>query len=348
MQQKIAVIGGGIYGVTAAFTLAKKFAVDLFEQKNDLLQAASGINQFRLHRGYHYPRSSETAQTSLASEKSFRGEFKNAIIETSENFYAIAKKNSKTTGKQYLKFLNEHNLEFSISNLPIINKKEIELMVKVREDLIDPFKLKLVAWEKLKKAKINIFLNTLVDKTIYKKYDYVVLCTYANLNKLIHRYKQNNYQYELCEKIIVSLPKIFKNKSIVILDGPFMCIDPFGETNKFLMGNVVHAIHKTNTGKHPKISKKFISLLNNGIINDPPITNFKKFIESTEKFIPDITKAKHIGSMYTFRAVLPNKDSTDERLTTVNQVDKKTFTVFSGKIINCVDTAQNLLKKLSF
>ena len=34
MNMKVAVIGGGIFGVTAAFTLAQNNEVDLFEKKN--------------------------------------------------------------------------------------------------------------------------------------------------------------------------------------------------------------------------------------------------------------------------------------------------------------------------
>ncbi len=347
-MKKIAVIGGGIYGTTIAFTLAKKFLVDLYEQYDDILKAASGINQFRLHRGYHYPRSKETALTSLASEKSFFREFKDAVIVNTENFYAIAKNNSKTSKSQYLRFLERHNLEYKIADLPLLNKDSVQLILKVNESLLDPKKLKQIVWKKLKQEKVRVFLNTFVGHKIFRQYDHVIIATYAHINKLLkQKEKQNDYQYEFCEKVVVSLPEEFKNKSLVILDGPFMCIDPFGQSKYHLMGNVVHAIHKTIIGKHPKISKKFSFFLNKGIIKNPPITNFNKFIQTSEQFIPGITKAKHIGSMYTFRAVFPNKDQTDERLTAVNQIDKKILTVFSGKIINCVETADELLKKVS-
>lgn len=47
--------------MTIAATLGKEgFSVDLFEEKRDVFMSASGINQFRLHKGYHYPRSIET------------------------------------------------------------------------------------------------------------------------------------------------------------------------------------------------------------------------------------------------------------------------------------------------
>ena len=48
---RIAVIGGGIFGVTTAIRLAENHSVDLFEKNSDILQSASGINQYRLHRG---------------------------------------------------------------------------------------------------------------------------------------------------------------------------------------------------------------------------------------------------------------------------------------------------------
>ena len=58
-----------------------------------------------------------------------------------------------------------------------------------------------------------------------------------------------NYQYELCEKPIFKLPPAYKQKGIVIMDGPFMCFDPFANTEYHVAGNVQHAIHASNTGK---------------------------------------------------------------------------------------------------
>ena len=59
---RVAVVGGGIFGCTTAWKLAKNgYEVDLFEKNDDIITQASSINQYRLHRGYHYPRSKETA-----------------------------------------------------------------------------------------------------------------------------------------------------------------------------------------------------------------------------------------------------------------------------------------------
>ena len=57
---KIAIIGAGFFGATAALKLSKYHDVDLFEKKKDILNGASKINQFRFHLGFHYPRSKKT------------------------------------------------------------------------------------------------------------------------------------------------------------------------------------------------------------------------------------------------------------------------------------------------
>ena len=65
----------------------------------------------------------------------------------------------------------------------------------------------------------------------------------------------------ICEKLVLKLPNEFNNLSVVVIDGPFMCIDPYGSTGYHVMGNVVHAIHSTNTGKLPEIPLPFKKLM---------------------------------------------------------------------------------------
>ena len=64
------------------------------------------------------------------------------------------------------------------------------------------------------------------------------------------------YKYQLIEKPVVIPPLSLRNRSVVIIDGPFMCIDPLGDTDYHVMGNVVHAIHTRNIGKYPVFEEK--------------------------------------------------------------------------------------------
>ena len=80
MGQRVAVIGGGIFGSTAAIYAARcGHEVHLFEKTSQLLQAASRINQYRLHSGYHYPRSPETADACIHGQSLFRAEYADAL-----------------------------------------------------------------------------------------------------------------------------------------------------------------------------------------------------------------------------------------------------------------------------
>ena len=346
---RIAVIGGGIFGVTTAFTLAQNNEVDLFEKNSDLLLAASGSNQYRVHRGYHYPRSEETVAGIIKSENSFRKTFGESVVDSFDHYYCISKKDSLTSGKQFLDFSDEHGLEYTISDLPFMNKNSIELCVQVKESVYDPIKLRQACWEKLKKNNVNVFLNREVTYDIFDNYDMVVIAAYVNINKLVEKFPklQNEYQFELCEKPVVKLPEQFKNKSVVIMDGPFMFIDPLANTDLHLLCNVTHEIHQTNIGKYPEIDQKYLPLLDKGIVKNPSLTNFDKFIDSTIPFIPEIKKAEQVGSMFTIRVVPPHVEDTDERPTMVRTINEQVITVFSGKITTCGDAANDINKLIS-
>jgi len=341
---KVAVIGAGIFGITTALELSKNFEVDLFEQYDDILKSTSGINQFRVHRGYHYPRAPNTVKSVLQSESSFLREYKDAIINDVNHYYCISGRDSLTSSSQYLDFLKKFNLEFTVTDLKLLDKTSIDLCVKVKESIWDPIKLKTICEKKIQNSNINLQLNSKIHESLFKNYDYVVICTYANLNSLLSSFSKSklNYQFEICEKPVVSLPDSFQKNSIVIMDGPFMSIDPLGRTGNFVLGNVVHAIHSTNVGLIPKIPEKFIPLLNNGIIRNPKISNFNQFIKSSIEFLPSMKNAVHIGSMFTVRTVLPNIDSTDERPTIVRQISDNVFTIFSGKVPTCVEAANEI------
>lgn len=347
----MAVVGAGIYGISVSTLLAEHHDVDLFEANSDILMGASMVNQHRLHRGYHYPRSPETVEGCLMAEQSFLEVYGDAVIHTGNQFYAIAKEDSKTSKEAYLTFCKSNHLAYKNTTLSLLNSKKIDLTIQVEEKRIDHIKLKHICRERLAHSGIRVFLNKKVELSDLTAYDQVIVCTYSALNNVLQNFQHpRQYQFEVCEKIVVQLPTDFKNISVVVMDGPFMCIDPYGKTNFHLLGNVQHAIHSTNIGIYPKIPKYLEGLINGGLSQQIEISHFEKFIDSAKHFFPGIIHAQYRGSMFTVRAVLPKKDKTDERPTIVKKINDKVITVFSGKIGNCVEAAirvQEIIDKSS-
>ena len=341
----VAVVGGGIFGVTAALELAEAgFSVSLHEQAADLLQGASGINQYRLHRGFHYPRSAPTAVESRNSEASFVAVYGESVMKSPRHFYCIARDGSRTSPEAFLAFCHEAGLESTEVDLPIVRSDMVGLTIEVRESLFDPSRLRALCWAKLSASTVHVLLNTTATAEILRGFDFVIVAAYANTNALLgdHQEAIETYQYEVCEKPVVRLPRSFDGISVVIMDGPFMCADPLGDTGLFVLGNVVHAIHSTNDGSAPDIDPELAPLLNRGIVKNPTITRFPEFIESGSQFMPGMAEAEHVGSMYTVRTVLPRSDATDERPTLVRRVGEGFYSIFSGKVGTCVAAAQEV------
>ena len=337
---KALVVGGGIFGTTSAVALAHDgYQVELHEELDDIMRAASDINQYRLHKGYHYPRSKETAQECLDGLKTFKRKYEDCVVNGNiEHYYAISSEDSFISPDEYTTFLDEMGLSYEkVESLP-----NTDIMIKADEELFDNWQLYESVREKLWSGGVEVLKNKTTTKDDFKGFDVVVVATYAKLNDLLDNKKE--YQFEVCEKPVVRLPRKYEGKSIVIMDGPFMCLDPYGDNH--VLGNVVHAIHETNVGEKPIVSEELKPYLNKGVISKPEITNIDKFIETGKRFFKDFEKLRHIGSMYTIRTVLKNREQDDARPTLVNHEGNNVYSLFSGKIDTCVDAANELIKEI--
>ena len=158
MKPKIAIIGAGIFGLTAAIKLAENgYPVSIIEKGADILTGASGINQYRMHRGYHYPRSISTAEKCRDSFVSFQENFPESVISDTQQYYCIGSENSLTSAEEFLDFCNKLGLEYSItSDLDIVKSNSVSLIMKVNEGLYDAQILYKILWEKMKSLSINI------------------------------------------------------------------------------------------------------------------------------------------------------------------------------------------------
>ena len=228
---RIAVAGGGLFGCTAAIYLSRAgHEVHLYEP-NEVMGAASAVNQARLHQGFHYPRSPETVRECQSALASFRSEYGDAIIDEGRHYYAIAKEGSKVSGLEYAAFCMRHGLSFLDAGPGLINQEAVSVTLSVDEGRLDLHRLREIVERKLAASCVSVHMDPATGD-LRSKFDAIVIAAYASTNEVasIFGAKQEPFQFEVVEKPVLRMPSSFRNVGIVIMDGEFCCLDPYGFT----------------------------------------------------------------------------------------------------------------------
>ena len=130
------------------------------------------------------------------------------------------------------------------------------------------------------------------------------------------------------------MPSIFTNTSIVILDGNFVCIDPYLGTNLHLLSDVKNSKIEIQNKKFVNFKSYKKKYLDNKLVKNIKISLFKKFIKNSKKYLPILNKAKYYGSFFVVRAI-------DYETDRIKKLSKKIYTIYSGKWITAVSTTIN-------
>lgn len=345
---EVLTVGGGVFGIATALRLARDgHDVTLYEKRASLLSGASDANQFRLHRGYHYPRSRTTARECRDSQRRFRETFPEAVVDSADHYYCIASERSKTGPAEFLDHCDALGFPYERTDHPIVRSDRVALTVQVPEARVDPVALCDTLLERLRDSSVRVRRNRRARPADFSAFDRVVLATYARTNELLppDSSLRRRFKFELCEKPLVDLPPAFADTSTVVMDGPFMCYDPYGRSDQFLLGNVEHAVHHRTVGETPAIPEEYRGLLAGRLVEEPPKTRIDRFREHGETFIPGLDRATHCGSFFTVRTVLAGVEASDSRLTYVDR-EGDLMTVFAGKLASCLPATDEIAETI--
>lgn len=347
---KVLVIGAGLFGSsTAALLASNEVKVDLVESENDILKMASRVNHNRIHLGYHYLRSIDTAAQSIEGLLSFLFHFGDSVVYQFPNYYAIAKEGSKTNAQQFIDFCERVGIGYD-EELPqdnYLDPSTLEACFRVPEPVYDHLTLKKIMKKKLANPNINIFLNTkciglkqLPDNTFearlntgIKKYDVVINCTYSNINE-INTFLGIPQKKLLYEDVIIP---VFKYPStpfgLTVMDGPFCSVMPRGmRPNEFLLYHVKESLLDTRISNEKPIFP-------NHDFTNADLTAKGKIYDKSAYFMPFLKNVEPSGYNRITRTVYENDD--DARLTELYTYDgiKNYFTILSGKVTTCIQVA---------
>lgn len=341
---RVAVVGLGIFGATAAAALARDgHVVTAYDRHADILRGASGVNQLRLHRGYHYPRSPETTRSVLEAEPSFSSHFGAAIIDDLRHLYAVATE-SRTPLPAYLAMCERHGLAAEeIDPADLFAPGTVAACLAVDEPSLDVDVLRAICWRGLVDHGVDVRLGCEATPQDLKAHDHTVLACYGENSGIAGALDAPSpiRHHKVCEVVVVRLPDALRDTSIVVVDGRYPSFDPLGRTGLHLLGHVDAMHHHANIGVQPEVPDHIRPSLDGAWHPPPPWTRFTDVVAATAEFVPAVGQARHVASMFALRSVAPDVTSTDERPTVVS-TKGTTTTVFSGKLGACVMAADEV------
>jgi hypothetical protein len=342
MKAKVAIAGGGIYGTTAAIRLAERgFEVHLFDPLG-ILQAASAINQYRIHSGYHYPRSPETIAETLEARAEFTDTFAPAVVRNSHHFYAIPHEGSVTPPALFEQVMSQFGVAYDSRRPGWMNLDFIDKCYAVEENIYDPDILRELVTNRLSRLGVP-FEKRAFTREQRNDYEWVVWATYG-LGPSRGIFKSAKYQ--VAEKILIELPPSLHHLSLVVVDGPFTAFDPYGSSGRSLFGSAKLTNHWTTTDPNEPIPEPFASLLNRPNWEQVSFSRFDAMRKDSALPVPDSIHAKYIGSRWTIR-VVENNPKEDRRTLYVQEGLPGELHIFSGKVVSAVKAARIVCERIA-
>lgn len=357
------IIGGGFYGVTIAVYLAKQRGLNrilLVERELALLTRASFNNQARVHNGYHYPRSLTTAYRSHVNFPRFLRDWPEAVKKDFTNLYAIARNNSKVTAKQFIRFCNAIDIKIESADQSLRQLFEphlIEDVFLVQEYVFDSSLLSSWAELELKKYGVETRLGTCItaisksDKSlklttshkegvptqIYTKY--VFNCAYSGINQFLGEFPgtTTKLKHEITEMALVDVPPALKGLGITVMDGPFFSMMPFPHLSMHTLSHVRYTPHmhwSDLSGIDPYQRLKDYECN----------TRVDRMIRDAGRYMPSITEAKYIKSLFEVKTVLKKNEGDDGRPILFEKYKDLPgcYSILGGKIDNIYDILERL------
>jgi glycine/D-amino acid oxidase-like deaminating enzyme len=365
--QDALVIGGGFYGAAIAVYLTQQRGfkrVVLVEREAALMRRASYNNQARVHNGYHYPRSFTTAYRSRVNLPKFVRDWPEAVKQDFTKVYAIARRNSKVTAKQFERFCRDIGAAIQPADASVrglFNSHLIEGVFQVEEYAFDTTKLAGWAERELKESGVQIrYKNhvTAISKginslqTVIRSEDgveqkissrYVFNCTYSGLNQFKGDFPgvSTGLKQEITEMALVQIPESLKGIGVTVMDGPFFSMMPFPARGLHTLSHVRYTPHLHWSDKQGVDPYKKLQDYNR-------VSRVDRMIRDTGRYIPEILKAKYVDSLFEVKTVLVKNESDDGRPILFEQHEELPgcYSVLGGKIDNIYDVLERLVEIL--
>lgn len=358
------VIGGGFYGAAIAIYLARERGmcrVLLVERETHLLRRASYHNQARVHNGYHYPRSFTTAYRSRINLPKFVRDWPQAVSTDFTKLYAIARRNSKVTARQFERFCRDIGASFepaSVAHQTLFEPRLIEAVYQVQEFAFDSTRL--AEWAVRELAEAGVTVRTGVragavrrgaDERLQVALDdhdnagslvhapYVFNCTYSGLNQFGGDFPgvHSGLKHEMTEMALMQLPPVLEHVGVTLMDGPFFSMMPFPARGLHTLSHVRYTPHmhwQDSVGDDPY--RRLDTYVRASRVD--------RMVRDASRYLPALTQATYADSLFEVKTVLVKNESDDGRPILFERHSQLPgcYSILGGKIDNIYDVLEKL------
>lgn len=353
------IIGGGFYGATIAIYLAKQRGmkrITLVEREPALLTRASYNNQARVHNGYHYPRSFTTAYRSRVNLPRFVHDWPQAVKQDFTKLYAIARRNSKVTAKQFERFCHEIGARIEPAEpalRDLFEPRLIEAVFLAEEYAFDATQLARWAERELTECGVQIRFETRVtaisrgpdhslqlvlktpgnaDAAITSRY--VFNCTYSGLNQFKGDFPgtQTGLKQEITEMALMQAPPALAGLGITVMDGPFFSMMPFPARGLHTLSHVRYTPH-LHWNDAPDLDPY------QKLQDYDRATRVDRMVRDVGRYLPAVLAAKYVESLFEVKTILVKNEGDDGRPILFEKHPELPgcYSVLGGKIDNIYD-----------
>lgn len=362
------VIGGGFYGTVVATHLAKNHGLDVVvvELGRELLARASYGNQARVHNGYHYPRSFTTAYRSRVNLPRFVQDWPQAVKTDFTKLYAIARRNSKVSARQFERFCGSIGAkiepaasEFSALFDPTLIERVFlvqeyafdatELAKSARQDLDDHgipvlYGTRVTAVRSTDTGRLSVDAESTRGKETHLTAKYVFNCTYSGLNQVGGDVSptQTKLKHEIAEMALLHLPPELKEVAVTVMDGPFFSVMPFPPLHLNTLSHVRYTPHmhwndERGIDPYAKLDEY------------DRTSRADRMMRDASRYLPALADANHEGSLFEVKTVLVRNEGDDGRPILFEGDPNLAgyYSILGGKIDNVYDILERLESELS-
>jgi glycine/D-amino acid oxidase-like deaminating enzyme len=357
------VIGGGFYGTAIATYLKTRglARVLLVERTAELLTCASANNQARIHNGYHYPRSLTTAFRSHANFPRFVADYPIAVCRTFTKLYAIARRNSHVTARNFERFCAEIGapLELAPPHLRrLFEPRLVEEVFLVEEYAFDVNALRRTAHNALRHAGIDVRLNsrvnslrtasggisvevvpqdglshTFISRTVFN-------CTYSGLNQLTGSFPRTrtNLKHEIAELALVEMPPELAHLGVTMMDGAFFSTMPFPARGP--LHSLSHVRYTPHESWLDAPALDPYARLN----TSERRTRVDRMVRDACRYMPLLGGVRYVDSIFEVKTVLVKNEADDGRPILFERHSELPgcYSILGGKLDNIYDVLEKL------